>query len=151
MLAGNYNAPEGERLIDTFLYQFELHSINMNPTCYKNPNNPSKIDFILTNCSKGFFKTDRIFTGLSGFHKLVLSVFKTTFTKSRPNEIVFRNYRKFNEKNFNQDVYNQLFSEQPKDYVSFRKIFTMCKPCTVCYKGVYEVFHVKTILRKIAF
>ena len=93
----------------------------------------------------------RIFTGLSGFHKLVLSVFKTTFTKSRPNEIVFRNYRKFNEKNFNQDVYNQLFSEQPKDYVSFRKIFTMCKPCNVCYKGVYEVFHVKTILRKIAF
>ena len=138
MLAGNYNAPEGERLIDTLLYQFELHSINMNPTCYKNPNNPSKIDFILTNCSKGFFKTDRIFTGLSGFHKLVLSVFKTTFTKSRPNEIVFRNYRKFNEKNFNQDVY-------------IRKIFTMCKPCTVCYKGVYEVFHVKTILRKIAF
>ena len=84
VLAGDFNAQEGERLLDTFLYQQELHSNNKNPTCYKNPNNPGKIDLILTNCSKSFSKTDTIFTGLSDFHKLVLSVFKTTFTKSKP-------------------------------------------------------------------
>ena len=75
MLAGDFNAQEGERLLDTFLYQHELHSINNDLTCYKNPNNPGNIDFIRTNCSKSFFKTDTILTGLSDFHKLVLSVF----------------------------------------------------------------------------
>ena len=60
---------------------------------------------------------DRLFTGLSDFHKLVLSVSKTTFTKSKSKEIVYvyRNYKKFNEN-------NQLLSEQPKDYATFKKL-----------------------------
>ena len=66
---------------------------------------------------------DTIFTGLSDFHKLVLSVFKTTFTKSKPKKIIYRNYRKFNQSNFNQDLHNQLSSEQPKDYAFFENIF----------------------------
>ena len=45
------------------------------------------------------------------------------FTKSKPKEIVCTNYRKFNENNFNQDLHNQLSSEQPKDYASFEKLF----------------------------
>ena len=50
VLARDFNVQEGERLLDTFLYQGELHSINENPTCYKNSNNPSNINLILTNC-----------------------------------------------------------------------------------------------------
>ena len=67
---------------------------------------------------------DRLFTGLSDFHKLVLSVSKTTFTKYKSKEIVYvyRNYKKFNENNFNQDVHNQFLSEQPKDYATFKKL-----------------------------
>ena len=93
---------------------------------------------------------DTIFTGLSDFHKLVLSVFKTTFTKSEPKEIIYRNYRKFNENNSTQDFHNQLSPEQLKDRASYEKIFlpileehkpfkekvTTRKPCTVRYKGV---------------
>ena len=52
-----------------------------------------------------------------------MSVFKTTFTKSKPKEIVYRNYRKFNENNINRDLHNQLSSEKSKDYASFEKIF----------------------------
>ena len=85
--------------------------------------NTSKINLIPTNGSKSFFKIDKIFTVPSDFHKLALSIFKTTFAKSKPDEIVFRNYRKFNENNFNVDFCNQLSSEQPKDYTSFEKIF----------------------------
>ena len=76
MLARTFNAQEGERLLETFLYQHKLHSVNKNPPCYKNPNNPSNTDVILTNYPKSFFKTDTILTGQSDFHKLVLSVFK---------------------------------------------------------------------------
>ena len=69
-----------------------------------------------------FFQTDVILTGLSDFHKLVLSVFKTTFAKSKPKEIVYRNYRKFNENNFNQNLHHHFSSEQPKEYVPFEKL-----------------------------
>ena len=91
MLAGDFNAQEGDLISEIIrkdykerLYKHELHSKNNNPTCYKNPNNLSNIDLILTNCLKNFFKMDTIFISLFDFHKLVLSVFKTTFTKSKP-------------------------------------------------------------------
>ena len=48
----------------------------------------------------------------------------TCYTQSKPKRIVCKNCRKFNENNFNQDLHNQLSSEQPKDYASFEKIFS---------------------------
>ena len=78
LLAGDLNAQEKERLLDTFLNQHELHSNNNNPSCYKNLNNLGKINLILTNCLKRFFKMDTVFTDLSHFHKPVLSVFTVT-------------------------------------------------------------------------
>ena len=86
-LAGDFNAQVGEKSFDAFLYQHELTSINRYPTCYKNSNNSSCIDHILTNSPMRFFKAENIFTGLSDFHKLVLSVFKLHFSKAKANII----------------------------------------------------------------
>ena len=36
---------------------------------------------------------------------------------------MYRNYEKFNENNFNQDLHNRISSEQLKDFASFEKIF----------------------------
>ena len=123
VLVGDFNAQVGKRLLDTFLYQHDLHGINENPTCCKNSSNPSNIDPILTNCSQRFFKTNIVFTGRSEIHKLVLSVFKTTFAKSKPKEIKCRSYWKVNENYIKQDFHNQLCSDQPKDYASVENIF----------------------------
>ena len=82
-LAGDFDAQVGEKSFDTFLSQHELTSTNRYPMCYKNPNNPSCIDHIITNSPKSFFKTEAVFTGLSDFHKLVLSIFKLHFSKSK--------------------------------------------------------------------
>ena len=49
LLARNFKVRKGERLLGAFLHQHELHGINKNPKCYKNPKNPSNIDLILTN------------------------------------------------------------------------------------------------------
>ena len=38
---------------------------------------------MLTNSPKSFFKTETVFTGISDFHKLVLSVFKLYFSKAK--------------------------------------------------------------------
>ena len=83
-LAGDFNAQVGEKSFDTFLYQHELTFINRYPTCYKNPNNPCCIDDILTNSPMSLFKTETVFTGLSDFHKLVLSVTETKLDDSFP-------------------------------------------------------------------
>ena len=97
---------------DTFLYQHELTSINRNPTCYKNPNNPS-----------GILKTETIFTRLSDFHKLVLSVFKLHFSKAKAKEISYRDFRAFKENNFNRDLQNRLSAQSVEEYAPFEKVF----------------------------
>ena len=72
VLAGDFNAQVGEKLFNTFLYQHELISINWQPTCYKNPNNPSCIDHILTNSPMRFLKQKLFLQGyqtiISCFH-----------------------------------------------------------------------------------
>ena len=107
-MIGDFNAQIGETHLDTFLYQHELANINKESTCYQNSENPSCTDFILSNRPNGFFKTNTGFTGLPDFHKLVLYVFKTTFQKSKPKEITYRNFKDFSEENFNQELRTNL-------------------------------------------
>ena len=94
LLVGDFNTQIGETCTDTFLYQHELKNVNKEPTCYKNSKRPSCLDFILTNNRRSFFKINTLFTGSSDFHKLVLSVFKTTFCKSK---LKRNNIQKFQE------------------------------------------------------
>ena len=85
----DFNAQEGDKCLDTFLYQHELKSLNKEATCYKNPNKPSCIDLILTNNPPSFVNTKTYFTGLSDCYKLGLFVFKTTFSKTGPKEMMY--------------------------------------------------------------
>ena len=125
--------------------------MNKEPTCYKNSENPSCIDFILTNNPRSFFKTSTLFTGLSNFHKLVLSVSKITFCKSKPKEIIYRNFKNFEEESFNQEPKNNLIYSSTESYEIFEKVLldtlnkhaplkkkTVSKSCTVCHKNVKE-------------
>ena len=93
LLAGGFNAQIGETYLETFLYQHELKNVNKEPTCYKNSECRSCIDFILTNNPKSFLKTNSFFTGLSDLHKLVLTVFKTTSCNSKAKELTYRNFK----------------------------------------------------------
>ena len=117
LLVGDFNAQEGETIFDTFLYQHELKAINKQPTCYKNVDNPSCVDIFLTNKPKLFFKSESLFTGLSDCHKLVLTVFKTTFFKSKPKEITYRDYKDFNAEEFNQDLSANLCEANIESYL----------------------------------
>ena len=75
----------------------------------------------ISNSPRSFFNAETYFTGLSDCHKLVLSVFKTTFSKTGPKEMMYRDY-----KNFDQDIFSQLCtslsSETVLDYVILRRI-----------------------------
>ena len=72
-------------------------------TYFKNANNPSTIDFFLTNNSLAFQNTTT-FAGLSDCHKLVLTILKTTFSKNKPEELFYRDYKKFSFSDFNDEL-----------------------------------------------
>ena len=70
ILDGDFNSQTGANCNSTYMYQHNLQSINIEPSCYKNPNNPSYIDLFLTNSPRSFYYLKpllvyQIFTNLS--------------------------------------------------------------------------------------
>ena len=84
LLIGDFNTETSESRIDSFIYEHDLQNLVKEKTCFKSVENPSCIDLILTNNAMAFQNTTTVFTGLSDFHKLVLTVLKTSITKSKP-------------------------------------------------------------------
>ena len=121
--SGDFNAQKEEKSLDTFLCQHELKSLNKEATCYKNSSKPSCIDLILINSPRSFFSTKTCFTGLSGCHKLVLSVFKATFSKTGPKEMIYRDYKSCDQDIFSQELWTSVSSETVLDYNSFEENF----------------------------
>ena len=51
------------------------------PVCYKNPENTSCIDLILTNSPRSFEDSCVVEAGLSDFHRIVVTIIKITFDR----------------------------------------------------------------------
>ena len=91
-------------VLSIFLYQHDLENLVTDKTCFKNANNPGTIDIFLTNNSLAFQNTTTTFTGLCDCHKLVLSVLKTTFSKNKPKQLFYRDYKKINFSAFDDEL-----------------------------------------------
>ena len=61
-----------EKLVE-FLEDRELSNLVHFPTCFMSEANPSTIDLIITNKPKSFQNTTGVSTGISDFHKMVLT------------------------------------------------------------------------------
>ena len=71
---------------------------------FQSVHNASCIDLILTNNAMALQNTTTVFTGLSDFHKLVLTVLKSSITKSKPQKITYRDYKNFDSVKFNDEL-----------------------------------------------
>ena len=80
------------------------------PACFKNTENPTCIDLFLTNFPNSFQSTKTLTTGLSDFHKMVLTVLKCKFAKQKPKEVKYRCYRNIDREMFRYEL-NILLSE----------------------------------------
>ena len=76
LIIGDLNSAMSEPSLDEFCQTYNLVSTVNKPTCLKNPKNPSCIDLMLNNKQERFLKVKTIETGLSDFHKMMVSVFK---------------------------------------------------------------------------
>ena len=97
-----------EHYTESFLYEQELSNLVKEKTCFKNIQNPSCIDLLLTNNSYAFQQTTTVHSGLSDCHKLILTVLKTSIPKGSPRQITYRDHKKFNFLKFNSDLKNAL-------------------------------------------
>ena len=70
-----------EPSLEEFCQSYHLEDIINKPTCFKYPKNPSCTDLVLTNEQERFLKAKSVETGQSDLHKMVVSVFKTSFKK----------------------------------------------------------------------
>ena len=122
LLIGDFNAEDTEPCLSEFLYEHNSENIVKDKTCFKSLNNPSCIDLFLTNFPSSFQNTCTITTGLSDFHKMVITVTKMTFHKNPPKEIYYRDYKKFNQDIFKEELANELY-ECDSCYNNFEEIF----------------------------
>ena len=125
---------------------------------YKNPENTSCIDLILTHNPKYFQSSCVVETGLSDFHRITVTVIKTIFKKFEPRIIHYRDY-----KNFQNDQYRDELTPKLSNIVSennnirLNEFLSICMdtldqyaPCKQKYtRGNHLPFMNKTISKEI--
>ena len=105
-LMGDFNADKNKTSLKDFCQLYNLKHLIKVPTCYKNPENPSIIDLMLTNSPYSYQNSCAIEIGLSDFHKTTVTVLKTFFQKKGPKVISYRDY-----KNYSSDIFRPLIND----------------------------------------
>ena len=108
IILGDFNSEPTETHMKEFINTYDLKNLVKEPTCYKNPLNPSCIDLILTNRCMSFQNTTTVETGLSDFHRMTITVMKTFFKKKKPKIISYRDYKNFSNISFRNELFGRL-------------------------------------------
>ena len=80
---------------------------------------------VITNRGRNFQHTTAIETGLSDFHKMVVTVLKASFDKQKPNVVNYRDYKNFRAETFRQELQTELadLDVECLTYASFQDTF----------------------------
>ena len=111
-----------EPYLNEFCQTYNLESIANKLICFKNPKNPSCIDLMLTNKQQRFLKAKTFETGLSDFHKMVFSVFKTSFRKKKLNIVTYRDYKCFDDEKFRESLLTCFSTVKSISYDTFENL-----------------------------
>ena len=103
---GDLNVECHNRFLKEIYDLYNLKNLIKVPTCFKNPGFPSSIDVVLTTSYKSFHNSCAIETGLSGFHRMIVTVIKSHFPKKELKIIQYRDYRQ----EYRQYIVNYKFT-----------------------------------------
>ena len=107
IIVGDFNTEIGEKSMNTLCERYSLSSLIKEPTCYKTPTYPSWVDLTLTNSPCSFQVSSIVETDLSNFHRMIVTVSKTTFQRLPPK---IRNYRDYID--FDNGMFPACLSEE---------------------------------------
>ena len=110
LFLGDVNSQPSENCMNDFCNVYNFSNFVKEPTCYKNPDNTSCIDLFLTNRPKCFQSTMTMETGISDFHKMVMTVLKIFYKKQKPKIIYYRNNKTINANLFKEELNNELLN-----------------------------------------
>ena len=124
LLLGDSDACVNVETMKDFCSSYCLKRLIKQATCFKNSENPSCIDLVLTNKPRRFHSTCVIETGLSDFNKMTVSVLKMYFCRLPPEAISYRDFeivqnerlKTFENERFMDSLYLVLTS-QNIDYI----------------------------------
>ena len=122
ILLGHFNVEVEEKNMSEFMSLYNLRNLGKPKTCFKNPENSSFIDFILTNSPRSFQNSDVFETGLSDSHKLTTTVLKQYFPNLKPKVVNYRDYQKFRNEEFRTKLDNEIL-QHDMEYQHFLIIF----------------------------
>ena len=110
--------------LEEFCASYNLKNLIKQPTCFKNLENPTCINHILTNHPKSFHLSSVFETGLSDFHKLTLTVLKVFLAKHKPKIIQYRDFNQFDNTSFRTDLLQELSIQNvhPGEFEKFKYI-----------------------------
>ena len=104
IVIGDFNAEMTNSYLEEFCASYNLKNLIKNPTCFKNLENPTRMDHILTNHPKSLHVSSVFEIGLSDFHKLTLTVLKVFHAKHKPKIIQYRDFNHFDNAPFRADL-----------------------------------------------
>ena len=122
LLLGDFNACADDETMKNLCSSYGLHKLIKQQLSYKNPENLSCIDLILTNKAKSFESTWVMETGLSDFHRMTISVLKMHFRKLPPKVIRHRDFKHFENGRFMNSLQSALDNKK-SDYVQNPDLF----------------------------
>ena len=100
---GDFNAEPNEPPISDFREVYNTKNIK-EKTCFKNPENATCIDLILSNRPRSYLDSTVVETGLSDFHKMFVTVMKMYHCRQRPSVITYRKFKSFSNTEFLKDL-----------------------------------------------
>ena len=125
IVIGDFNAEMTNNYFEEIcasLYNFK--NLIKQPTYFKNLENPTRINHILTNHSKNFHSSSVFETGLTDFHKLTLTVLKVFHAKHKPKIIHYRDFNHFDNAISRADLFQELSPQnvQSREFEKFKYI-----------------------------
>ena len=109
LLLDGFNCKPTEEPMKSFCQIYNFKNLLDKPTCYKNHINPSCFDLIIINKPRSFKNSCTFETGLSDFHKMTLTVLKSSSAKQKPRVLNYRrNCKFFNNTLLRDQLLNKL-------------------------------------------
>ena len=128
IIIGDFNIEADSKEMSSFCDTFDLTNLIKEPTCYKNPDNQSCIGLILTNKILSFQNSCVPETGLSDFHRMILTVTKITFQKLKPRVISYKDYKHFNNEMYRNELLSEISNSCLNfDDSGFNDFFDICR------------------------
>ena len=101
---GDFNAEPNEPVISNFCAIYNTKNIIKEKTCFKNPENPTRINLILTNRPRNFQDSTVVETGLSNFDKMCVTAMRMYHCRQKPSGITYRKLKHFSNIEFIKDL-----------------------------------------------